>query len=383
MSEVWNDVVDTPCLVYDESILLRDLRAARRIADNAGALLLFSLKACYVRAIVERITGFVDGFSCSSPYETRFAAELAQSAHLIHLTSPALTSDELTELQNSATHISLNSLSQWKLYQSRFSPSVSYGLRLNPQQSFVADQRYDPCRRYSHLGVSAADLHRAFSTDRPSLRRLQGLHFHTNCDAVDFGQLKTALEAVLDVAASLMPQIKWLNLGGGYLVTGTIRESEFAETARHAAKDGMTLIFEPGSALVDDSGSLVTTVLDVVQSDGKTVAIVDSSVNHLADILDFDYHPRISGADADGAYEVIVVGRSCLAGDVFGVYRFDRPITPGMRLTFIEVGAYSLSKATMFNGLALPSVCLRSEAGEIRELARYEYEDFRRIAGDR
>lgn len=375
------DAIETPALVYDEATLASDLEAARAIADRGGCRLLFSLKACYLPPILERITRIVDGFSCSSLFEVLLAREI-ESDKIIHVTSPAIRSNEATEIGAGATHLSFNSLGQWASLRRRMSKGTSCGIRVNPLRQMGIDARYDPCRPFSHLGVTMATL--TLAASKSVLEGVEGLHFHTNCESDDFGQMRETLQIIADGMPRLLEQVQWLNLGGGYLAHAAASVESFAALARDVSSSfNVELMFEPGAAIVGRSGSLLTTVIDIVEAQGRQVAIVDSTIHHLADILDFEYTPTVLESRSDGGHSFIVAGRSCLAGDIFGTYAFDEPLQVGSRLTFDDAGAYTLSKATTFNGINLPRVYLRTQDGAVHTIASWAYEDFRRIAGSR
>ncbi len=373
--------IETPALVYDETTLMSDLEASRAIANRAGCRLLFSLKACYLPPVLERIARVIDGFSCSSLFEVLLAHEM-HSRGMIHLTTPVIRPDEVAEVGRHATHLSFNSLGQWAVLHRRLSAATSCGIRVNPLRSMGIDLRYDPCRPHSHLGVTMQHLAAAFQ--RSDFDGLEGLHFHTNSESSDFGQLRETLQAIAEGVPRLLKQVRWLNLGGGYLSHGALNIEPFATMAREVSSAfNVELMFEPGAAIVGRAGSLVTTVLDIAEIEGRRVAIVDSTIHHLADILDFDYTPTVVESRDGAAYSFIVAGRSCLAGDIFGTYTFDEPLQIGSRLTFDDTGAYTLSKATTFNGINLPRVYLRTAAGPTYPIASWDYSDFRRLAGCR
>lgn len=373
--------IETPALVYDEATLISDLEASRAIADRAGCRLLFSLKACYLPPVLERISRVVDGFSCSSLFEVLLAHEI-RSGGIIHVTAPAIRPDEVAEVGRHATHLSFNSISQWATLYRRVGAAMSCGIRVNPLRPMGIDLRYDPCRPHSHLGVTMQHLAVAF--ERSDLDGLEGLHFHTNCESDDFGQMGETLQAIVEGMPQILEQVRWLNIGGGYLAHGASTIEPFAAMAREiSAAFKLELMFEPGAAIVGRAGSLLTTVLDIAEVEGRRVAIVDSTIHHLADVLDFDYTPTVVESRGGAAHSFIVAGRSCLAGDIFGTYTFDEPLQIGSRLTFDDTGAYTLSKATMFNGINLPRVYLRTAASTNYAIASWDYTDFRRIAGCR
>lgn len=370
--------IPTPAVVFDESVLREDLDVARRVATLAGCRLLFSVKACYTPEILLLVGAAVDGYSTSTLFETRLAAELRAPHHSIHLTAPVVRADDVSELAVLAHQITFNSLGQWMRFHAAIPGETSLGIRVNPGFSLGVDPRYDPCRPTSQFGVPVEELRAATG---PLFERLSGLHFHNNCESSDLAELAETMNRVARELPQLLARVRWLNVGGGYLLHDAVRVESFVRAAEDLRQRfGVELHFEPGASLVGRAGTLLGTVVDIVESDGVPVAMLDTTVHHLADVLDFDYSPDIRESVPEAPYRYVVAGSSCLAGDRFGEYRFASPLTIGARLTIEDVGAYSLSKATMFNGINLPSVWLAGASGA-RRIASYDYADFRRLAG--
>lgn len=367
--------VETPALIYSELELQHASERARAVADAGGCKLLFSIKACALQPVVEAILPFVDGFSCSSIFEARWARSLAARQHAIHLVSPFLPLPELAR-HPAATHIAFNSVSQFVAARHARLPA-SVGLRVNPEQSWVADARYDPCRPSSQLGARLQDLR----DHRGDLTGVEGLHFHSNCDSVDLAQLAESIHAVAEGAADVLKCCRWLNVGGGYLLHSARNIDEFAAAAHDVRSSfpEINMFVEPGEAVVGGAGSLVTTVADVFDVGGRSVAIIDTTVNHLADVLDFDSPPRVAGSAVGGSFRYILAGVSCLAGDRLGEYGFEEPLRQGSRLVIEDVGAYTWSKATMFNGIPLPHVYITRLNGTVERVRTSTYEEYTRL----
>jgi len=171
--------------------------------------------------------------------------------------------------------------------------------------------------------------------------------------------------------------VEWINIGGGYLfneadsLTPFFRAVDLLRT-----KYGLTVFVEPGAAIVRDAGYLVSTVLDMFESEGKTVAILDTTVNHMPEVFEYQFSPDVLGATNDGEFKVILAGCSCLSGDLFGEFAFEKPITIGTRVVFQNMGAYTVPKWNMFNGINLPSIYALTEDGQIVLKKQFTYADF-------
>lgn len=350
--------LDTPAFVYDEEAITERSAHIRRAANRAGAKLLYSLKPLMFADVLRLIAPYVDGFSTSSLFEASLARSVVPSFGTIHLTTPSLRPEEVSTLSEICNYISFNSLSQWRLHKGSLPSRVKQGLRVNPQQSFVEDPRYDPCAKNSKLGVPLDSMLKALCADSTSWDGLTGLHVHNNCDSLDFGELLTTVIDLENQLDGLLPSLEWVNLGGGYLFDeDSINETQLDEAiGKLRSKYRVEVFLEPGAAIVREAGYLVSTVLDIFQSGDKSIVVLDTSVNHMPEIFEYQFRPDVFGDAEDGAFVYILCGSTCLAGDLFGEYSFTKPLEVGSQVIFIDMGAYTLTKAHSFNGLNLPSI---------------------------
>ena len=378
-------VPESPAYVYSEPELRRSADVLRGLAQSAGCKLLYAVKACGIAGVLETVAPYVDGFAVSSLFEARLARGVAGHGGTVHLTSPALIRDEVDELAKLCDYVSLNSLGQLARFGADLHGRASVGLRLNPGLSFVADDRYDPCRRHSKLGVGLERLVEVAASDDGPGDHVEGLHFHSNCDSTDFGQLLSTVRIVEDRLGGLLQRMKWINFGGGYLPGSGDTDEAFCEAVGLLrSRYGLEVFFEPGAAMVRESGYLVSTVLDLFDSGGADVAVLDTTVGHMPEVFEYQYRPEVARHRGGAPFKYILAGRSCLAGDVFGEYAFDEPLQVGSRVVFANTGAYTTVKAHVFNGINLPPVYAFTEGGELELKQRHTYSDFlsRYGAGD-
>lgn len=370
-------IPESPAFVYSTADLVDDASLIRGIADDAGCSLLYSVKACEVGAVLEVLDPYLSGFATSSLFEARLARRVQGSDGEVHLFTPGLRAEEVDELVGLCDYISMNSLGQLARYGRQVSGQARCGLRVNPGLSYVEDDRYDPGRRHSKLGVSIDKLVAAERAGSGTLRGVDGLHVHVNCDSDDLGEL---LETVRRMDACLGPMLSrmdWVNLGGGYLFGDVENIDPFYEAVGLLrSKYDVRVIIEPGAAMVRRAGYLVSTVLDLFESDGKQIAVLDSTVNHMPEVFEYQFSPDVLGAHEGGNHGCILVGCSCLAGDVFGEYSFTEPLEVGSRVVFENAGAYALSKAHMFNGINLPSVYVIRGDGQVTLASRSTEDEF-------
>jgi len=270
------------------------------------------------------------------------------------------------------SHISCNSISQFRQVASVAQNQTSIGLRINPKLSFTVDERYDPCRLYSKLGADISDVLSAAIAEQ-----IKGLHFHTVFSATDYAPLMQTLDKLRHFMGKRLAELEWLNLGGGYLFDQINDSSDLIELIGRLKNEfNLDVFIEPGNAVVGKAGYLLATVIDCFNSDGKAIAILDTSVNHHPQVFEYQRQPEMCGHDPEGLYPVILAGSTCLAGDLFGEYRFNQPLLVGDKLVFKQVGAYSLVKANRFNGYNLPDVYM-TNGEQIRRIKQHTYQDYR------
>lgn len=370
----WTDlkqqIQTSPAFVLDEDQVLTNLQPLLALRQATGCKLLYAMKALPLVSLLALIKDQVDGMSVSSLFEARLAKEVLQEASgSLHLTTPGIRPDEFSELGRLCSHISFNSLPQFQGLQA-LADGYSKGLRVNPKVSFANDQRYDPCRPYSKLGVDFELLQDGLPAG------IEGLHFHTVFACRDFMPLQQTLEKLRPILKR--NPLKWLNLGGGYLYNGIANHAPIVDLISGLrAEFDVEVYLEPGKAVVGNAGYLLTTVLDRFASDGKQVLILDTSVNHHPEVFEYQMKPCLLEENISCECAAILAGSTCLAGDVFGEYRFDHIPQVGDKLVFADVGAYSVIKANRFNGYNLPDVYSVNSARLVMQ-KRYAYADYRR-----
>lgn len=374
--------LETPAFVTDEKVLQKDLALLRDVADQASCKLLYSPKASVLSTVLQNIVRQVDGFACSSPYELRLLDQLCIGTRSLHLVSPLIKAETLAAFGDRLDYVTVNSLSQWDFLRDSVSPPTSVGLRLNPQLSFVRDARYDPCRQQSKLGVPMSKLADLVATDPAVLRGITGLHFHNNCDGADFGNLLTTVRHIQSVIPDILHQVDWINIGGGYMFDLASDYMDFYEAVAIFREGfGLEVFMEPGAAAVRRCGTIEATVHDIFGSDDTLIAILDTTVNHMSEVFEFQFEPDVLGHIDGGLHSYTLAGCTCLAGDVFGHYSFDKPLVIGSRLMFLNMGAYTLSKAHRFNGVALPTIYRRRLDGSLDKVGADSFDEFAQHTG--
>ena len=364
----------TPCYIIDEAKLRSNLELLRHVEQESGAHILLAQKAFSCFAVYPLIAEYISGTTASGLYEARLGAEEFRKEN--HVFSPAYDPAEFAELCRICDHISFNSFSQLEKYRPVWEQAgVSVGIRVNPECSTQGDHAiYDPCAPGSRLGVTKANF-------RPELLRgVEGLHFHTLCEQ-NADDLITTFAAFEERFGAYLPQMKWLNLGGGHHITRADYDvpALIALVRRIREQYGVTVYLEPGEAIALNAGWLDTEIMDIVEN-GIRILILDASAAcHMPDVLEMPYRPPLLNAGEWGEkpYAYRLSSRTCLAGDIIGDYSFDHELQIGERLTFGDMAIYSMVKNNTFNGMPLPAIAVQHENGDCEIIRSFGYEDFK------
>ena len=367
----------TPYYIVYEDKLRRNLDLITSVARRSGAKIIMAFKANALWRTFDIFREYGTVFTASSLNELRLGREfLCTQAHTY---TPAYTPTTIDEYLQGSSHITFNSVSQYRRFASKVNeyPGVSARLRVNPHCSVIETDIYNPALPGSRFGVSAQELHDGVPEG------VEGLHFHALCESSSY-DLEKVLKAFEEQFGHLLPSLKWVNMGGGHLMT---REGYDTEHLIRLLQDfrerhpNLEVILEPGSAFTWRTGDLVTSVVDVVENDGVRTGILDVSFAcHMPDTLEMPYQPIITesvSADAPGALAYVLGGNSCLSGDFCGPWSFDRPLEAGQRLTLEDMNHYTTVKTTMFNGISHPDIVLCKSSGECEYLRRFDYEDYK------
>ncbi len=360
----------SPAFVIDQQRVRDSIQQVNYLREQSACQVLYSIKALPLLNVLKTLQPFVDGFSVSSLFEAQLASEILMPEQSIHLTTPGIRPDEAPDLADVCTHISFNSCTQRQLFSNNQHALISAGLRINPHLSFASDLRFDPCRLHSKLGVHIEQINQAV------IEGISGLHIHTVFSQCDYQPLLKTLAQLEKRLGRYFAQLQWLNLGGGYLFKQIDNHEAFIEcviTLRQAYD--LDIYIEPGKAMVGDAVSLVSTVMDCFESDGKMIAVLDTSVNHNPEVFEYQRSPKILQSNEQGQYAAILVGSTCLAGDIFGEYKFIQPVKVGDKIHFPELGAYTLVKANRFNGYNYPDI-YSLDAGELTLIKQYSYDNY-------
>lgn len=374
MSSMGKEVVSTPYFVVDERRLLHNLESLKQVAEESGCKILLAQKAFSMFSVYPLLRKYLCGTTASGLYEARLGKE--EFGGETHVFSPAYRAEEFDELLQYVDDLVFNSPAQVRKYGIRAkNAGKSIGLRVNPECSTQEGHAiYDPCAPGSRLGTTLE----AFEEELVPL--LDGIHMHTLCEQ-NSDDLEKTVEALEDKFGKWLPQMKWLNLGGGHHITRADydRERLVRIIRRLREKYQLEVYLEPGEAVVLNAGDLVASVMEIVHNNMEIAILDTSAACHMPDVLEMPYRPPVqkSGNPGEKQYTYRFAGPTCLAGDVIGDYSFEKPLTEGSRVVFEDMALYTMVKTNTFNGMALPSIVFRDQEGEEHLVRTFGYEDFK------
>lgn len=382
-----NDSITSPCYVVYEDRLRANLDLIGTVSREAGVKIIMAFKANALWRTFPIFREYGTECTASSLNELRLGRE--ELGVRVHSYCPAYTPGTIGEYLAGSSHITFNSLSQWERFKedvekhNATGEAVSPGLRVNPRCSVVETDIYNPALPGSRFGVTAAEI-----GDRLP-EGIEGLHFHALCESSSH-DLARVLEAFESQFGKYLPQVRWVNMGGGHLMTRKGYDTGHLVSLLRGFRERypwLEVILEPGSAFTWRTGDLVATVVDIVENDGISTAILDVSFAcHMPDCLEMPYKPTVSEAVTDdevtdserqNLHAYRFGGNSCLSGDFMGDWYFRRPLAIGDRLTFEDMNHYTTVKTHMFNGIQHPSIAMVHSDGSVDMLRRFTYEDYK------
>ncbi|MEM9822951.1 MAG: carboxynorspermidine decarboxylase [Bacteroidota bacterium] len=367
-------VLPSPCFVLEEKRLRQNLAQLARVEQQAGVSIILAFKAFAMWSVFPIIREYLSGATASSLFEAQLCFE--EMGVKAHTYAPAYLSEDMDQVLQYSSHITFNSLSQFDLYREKAKQAgISCGLRINPEYSEVETALYDPCAPGSRLGVAAKSLAQGLPDG------IEGLHFHNLFEA-NPSALEATLKSVEEKFAPHLEKVKWVNMGGGHLITGKTYDSAYLIDLliRFRQKYGVQVILEPGSAIAWQTGFLQTTILDLVEHEGIKTAMIDASFTaHMPDTLEMPYRPIIREALPSGtsSYGYRIGGMTCLAGDFLDTYYFEKPLAVGDVLIFEDMMHYTMVKTNMFNGVKHPSIAIWTCDDQVKILRQFDYTDFK------
>ena len=373
--------VETPMYIVEENLLRANLSLIRDVAQRADVEIILAFKAFALWKTFPIVREYINSTTASSLSEARLAYE--EFGAPAHTFSPAYTDSEIGQIAKCSSHLSFNSLSQYERMREKArsaNSQISFGLRVNPEYSEISTLLYNPCAPGTRFGVSADKLPAQLPSD------IEGFHCHCHCES-GADVFQRTLAHIEEKFAGWFPQLKWINFGGGHLMTRKDYDVELLVAILqdfHKKYPWLKVILEPGSAFAWQTGPLVAQVVDIVEDKGIKTAILDVSFTcHMPDCLEMPYQPDVRGAESvemERAMEKNTYrlgGNSCLSGDFMGSWRFDHPLEIGEKLIFEDMIHYTTVKTNMFNGITHPSISMLKSDGKLQKMRVFGYLDYK------
>ena len=373
-----------PVYIIEETLLRRNLQLISNVAKEADVEIILAFKAFALWKTFPIFREYINSTTASSLSEARLAME--EFGAKAHTYSPAYTDEEIDDIVRCSSHLTFNSLSQYERFNDRVEGKASIGLRVNPEYSEVGTMLYNPCAPGTRFGITADKLPETLPAN------IEGFHCHCHCES-GADVLERTLVHIEEKFSKWFPQLKWLNLGGGHLMTRKDYDVPHLINilkGLHERYPWLKIILEPGSAFAWQTGPLVSHVVDIVEDKGIRTAILDVSFTcHMPDCLEMPYMPEVRGAviiEADGNSQFSIHnskfvyrlgGNSCLSGDFMSSWRFDHELKVGEEVIFEDMIHYTTVKTCMFNGISHPALAMLHEDGKLEILRHFGYEDYR------
>ena len=373
--------VQTPMYIVEENLLRDNLSLIRDVAQRAGVEIIMAFKAFALWKTFPIVREYINSTTASSLSEARLAYE--EFGAPAHTFSPAYTDSEIAQIAKCSSHLSFNSLSQYSRMREKAreaNAQLSFGLRVNPEYSEISTLLYNPCAPGTRFGVSADKLPSTLPSD------IEGFHCHCHCES-GADVFQRTLVHIEEKFAKWFPQLKWINFGGGHLMTRKDYDVELLVSILndfHKSSPWLKVILEPGSAFAWQTGPLVAQVVDIVEDKGIKTAIIDVSFTcHMPDCLEMPYQPEVRGAEsvemekASEKNTYRLGGNSCLSGDFMGSWRFAHALEIGEKLIFEDMIHYTTVKTNMFNGITHPSISMLKSDGKLQKMRDFGYLDYK------
>jgi diaminopimelate decarboxylase len=364
----------TPLYVYSSATIAARYRAIDDAFRSYPHALHYALKANSTLAIARLLRGLGAGADANSGGEIDVAlragfipdqivftgvgktpAELAQAIDLGVKTINAESEGELERIDMLARERGTRARVALRVnpdIDARSHPHISTGLKTN-KFGIALDAVNELAHRFSNAeGIE-----------------IVGLHIHVGSQITNLDPLRSAAQAIVDLARTLRGDgiaIDHLDLGGGlgvsYDGSAVPSAEDYAAALLPIVKEsGLAIVLEPGRNIVAPAGALVTRVVDVKnRPDGQVFVIVDAGMTELIRPMLYNAFHRIEPVDAIDGPEITadIVGPLCETSDTLGKERRLARPKPGDLFAVLDAGAYGAVMASNYNRRTMPAEVL-------------------------
>lgn len=367
--------IETPCFIINYLELIENLQLAKSRADELNIKILLSVKGFPLAKIYDDISEYLSGVSAASLFEAKLGKHMGKE---VHIHAVAYKDNQIEEIFQNADHIVFNSIYQLNRFKSKLSATphnISFGIRFNPEYSEINVEKYNTCSQFSRFGITTNEFNKLSMAD------IEGVHLHA-MNENDANTFRKIIYKTINEIGDRLHDLKWINFGGGQLITDKEYDISLLKEPIALLKEqfGLTVYIEPCESLVTKSGYLIASVLDIVHN-GKDIAILDTSaICHMPDVISMPYTPDISyPKTTDKGYKYVLAGNTCLVGDIIGEYSFNNPLKIGDKIIFEEMGAYTFSQESYFNGINHPDILLYKNEGDFKIIKHFDYKDYKHV----
>jgi diaminopimelate decarboxylase len=381
--------VGTPTYVYSRATLLRHLRVFHEAFAERPHLVCFSTKANSNLAVLRTLREGGAGFDVVSGGELFRVLRVGADPRQVVFSGVGKRPDEIRQALEAGI-LMLNAESHGEVIEidrvaATLGVKARVALRVNPEVDAHTHPYIATGLKQHKFGIPFADARAEydFAATLPHLD-VCGLDCHIGSQLTTVQPISDAVERVLDLRRELAAagfDLRYLDVGGGLGIRyGTEQPPEPAEYAAavvavmdRVKDEGLTLVCEPGRSIVGNAGVLLTRVLYVKSSGGKTFVVVDAAMNDLIRPAFYGAFHEIRAVLRRGAPSVRadVVGPVCESGDFLARDREVEAPQPGDLLAVMSAGAYGFTMASNYNSRprAAEIMC---DGGEFRLVRRRE-----------
>jgi len=362
--------IPNPSFILDEELFIQNMETFAALQKQSGIHVLCALKGFSMWEVFPLMMDYLSGGTASSLNEARLIHdEMGKKAHSCFV---VYNQEEFNEVQELSSHITFNSMSQFKRFRKEFKKDIQYALRINPEFSNVDFIKYNPCTPGSRFGITLDELPTIFPDE------ITGVHFHTLCES-SAENFKEVLDVIESKFGYILHRVKWVNFGGGHHITKKDYDINLLSSLLNKIRDkyDLEVYIEPGEAIALNTGFLLAEVEDVVTNQNEKTAVLNVSfAAHMPDCLEMPYKPEVVGETKEG-FEVTLGGNTCMSGDFVRGFHFEKELHVGQHIVFKDMAHYTFVKTTFFNGVQHPSLGIWTKNKEFRLLKDFSYEDFK------